>query len=373
MGKKSSKNRDTPNWIGLKKSKPKEGISKYFKPLRMSTFSRLTSSVHVTSIYFCTNEHKLCINDKAELDRLVKDICYLLENGFKLEIDAIGGADFRANRNFNNKLGYQRAHEVKLHLCNQINDTFAKVLNGSKYLKTVSITESSIGESDARQPKAGINVSRNIISKDRRVDVFVKNKDFKPPISIAIVGTIPMFNKDIERLEKNNLGEVVAIESSDEPKFNNEEQNYLIQKGKRKGDVDHCLPSIVIKITCSLSKPTDTNIGYVKCLAYNKTNNNLLFVAYAQTNQIELKDLTVYVYTHPMSKGRGTIVSRVYKKRNEWLLAEGYKEEKRILSYNDFNDPYQERFLFLLVDKIYDQLKGSFTNIKSRVEHMLRY
>ncbi|MGQ1786400.1 MULTISPECIES: hypothetical protein [unclassified Saccharicrinis] len=364
-------------WSGLKGQKKKEGISKYFRPLRMKDLSRLNKTLTVASIYFTTNDHNVCANDTLELDKLAKDIGYLLTNGFKLEVDAIGGADYRGGEGQNKKLGYKRALAVKSYLQSRVTTYILNLKSSAKHkqgcLKSVLFFESSVGETDARQPRKGIPISRELISKDRRVDVLVRNKDFKPPISIAVEGNFLEFNKDIERFEINNLGKVTVLESSQEATSTVEAQGYQLNKNIRERGIDYQMPTILIKITCSLSKQNDVNIGFVKCMAYNKTNNSLLFLAYAQTNKVGIKGLTVFVYTHPQSKGKDKVVRRVYKKRSDWCLANGYKEERKVISYNDFSDPYRQQFLFLLVDKIYNQLRGSFPNIKDRVGHMLGY
>ena len=341
--------------IGLANQKKnfKEGLSHSSKLARKYAYQN--TILTIAEIYFATNKHEISTSDDIiALDSLILNINTLLKEGFKLDLFCIGGADCRGTSYDNDILGRERAESCKKYIEPRITQ------------KGLTIYASSDGEGRAHQRIDGKLPSQKELMKDRKAVIVVNTKYYVPPVKIIVTEenyfkTVDdYFKRDIERLEIEKGGKVVGLELEMEDPF---------------------FPSVEIKIKVISRETNNHKTIHIDARAFYLLTNELLFLAYANTDQITEEQLITYGYTHPdsyiswldklINTLRGvpsyktkTIVERQYHEPKEEYRNEGYIE--RI-----FVEKSLEAKKRLLSDMIYNQLRGSYNNITERVKTIM--
>jgi len=182
--------------------------------------------------------------------------------------------------------------------------------------------------------------------------------------------------KSVERLEINSNGRIVSAE--DESDAVVRAQRYQISKGIRSRGVDFLNPFVILCITTSHNRgPTESLVGYVRCVAYYKktvgSDKEILFTTLISTKFLSRSDLRQYVYCpirdlslyERMFGSDRPIVCRVYDEEQEQY------DNDRFQMKIEYEKSVKMKILKL--EKIlYNKLKGNYPNINKRVENLLK-
>ena len=320
-----------------------------------------TVGVTVGEIFFATNDDQVRTSiDKQALDNLANSIKKLTKEGFEISLLCAGAADFRGTDHYNFLLGKRRANSVKQYLENRCID------------RRFHIDVISYGESKSLQPGEGNRPSDRAMKADRKVVITFRYRGFRPPVTIGITGN---WNNrvSIAVREVNNGGDVVSIPGTPawldiylEHQENQENRHRLARPAS--SVFDPLRPLVIIITQFSTHQGINGNIGFVECRAIHQTTRQQLF---KESAQIEAGQERVKVINYWNPQGT---VARVFLAKDDarlWesLRAQGYQREERYL------DAYDTDILLsaLLVDPIYDKLKGEYSNITDRIKSMLNY
>ena len=304
------------------------------------------SSIVVGEVFFATDKYELDDDDKRKLNIIKKSIVTLKGNGFKIKkIHCVGQADYRATDAYNLKLGERRANAVKRY--------FSKT--------GVKVSTKSIGEFGSVHPKNNRKPSLKEIMNDRKVTIAIKVKDIIAPVAIAADYSNVLankylfyyFNASTEMEEINNSGKVVAYNSPNIKSIYSERRYQKIK--------DNPIMPIVLIRTRIIKKYYKSNFEcFLICKAIYVPTGEVLFDAFDSTINVP-SSIEYYSQNKESGGGRG----RVWRKTENLNKILRGSVIMKILN-SDCNDRFSKLFI-----PVYNQLKGPYLNITSRVEAIL--
>ncbi len=314
-----------------------EGISQSIALTRSLGNSNIDNCL-VAVVYFKTDEHKVNADDRRGLQDLVKSLKARLKDGFTISLKCTGGADYRASRGYNKRLGQRRADSVEIEIKNMIQ---------SKGLK---ISTDSTGEKYASQPVGGKRLPLISIVNDRHVKVTTDRNGYIAPITIAVIGTW-FINASIETKELNNNGRIVSAKD-----VSKKEREYQERRGIKRNENDPFLPSVIIETNFSITNVGGKEEGIIRCKVIYVKTKKVLFTAFAKTDSNKaIKEILHFDPSNPRVK-RAVVPGHTNSKD-----LKGRATKERVVK------GVRERAAYL-VDTIYNQLKGSYKNISKRVD-----
>jgi len=325
------RNHSTPPGILKAVRSSKEGASRSMAIKRAQAYMN-SEGLTMAEIYFAADDHEVHIDDKLAMNNLIKSVKKLTGDGFKIRLLCTGGADYRASVAYNEKLGLRRAKSVK---------SMFNHLNLSEEILEVLI--SSIGESQAQQPKRGKRPSLIKIMNDRKVEITIE--DIFPPVTLSATGNNLLLNAIIEMNEINNGGTVVAPADC---------RNARAERDFQGIEHDPILPLVLINSHYLIKKTNNKDEAYIECNVVERLTNELLFTVSSTTKGSRSQKEYFSEKTNPYSNPK---IKRLYSKK-------GILTGVRIVT------GVHER-AYLLFDNIYKNLKGGYNNITERIKNQL--